>query len=64
MKLEEAPNILKNKFYNKYTGKTLDQYEWTRLKNLILNLVAYLDKNFKNEIRKGLRRGKIKLSSN
>lgn len=64
MKLEEAPNILKNKFYNKYTSKTLNQYEWTLLKNLILNLVAYLDKNFKNEIRKNLRRGKSKLSSN
>lgn len=64
MKLEEAPKILKNKFYNKYTGKTLNQYEWTLLKNLILNQVAYLDKNFKNEIRKNLRRGKSKLSSN
>lgn len=63
MKLEEAPNILNKKYYNKYKGKTLNQYEWTTIKNLILNQVDYLDKNFKNEIRKNLRRSQSKLYS-
>ena len=52
MKLEEAENILNKKYYHKYTGKTLNLYEWTILKDIILKEVAYLDKNFKNEIRK------------
>jgi len=52
MKLEEASKILNKKYYNKYTGKTIKEYEWTILKNLILKEVEYLDKEFKKEIRK------------
>ena len=51
MKLEEAPKILNKKYYNRYTGKTVKEYEWTLLKKLILNQIAFLDKNFKKEIR-------------
>jgi len=39
-------------FDNKYTGKTLREYEWTLLKKLILNELNFLDKSFKKEIRK------------
>ena len=57
MKLEEAPNILNKKYYDKYKGKTLNQYEWTLLKNLIISEVDYLDKNFKVELKKNLKKG-------
>ncbi|MCX6741824.1 MAG: hypothetical protein NTX24_01450 [Candidatus Pacearchaeota archaeon] len=52
MKLEDAPKILINKYYDKYQGKTIKEYEWTLLKRLILNEADYLDKEFKKEIRK------------
>ena len=52
MKLEEAPKILNKKYYDKYGGKTLREYEWTLLKNLMLREVNYLDKEFKKKLRK------------
>ncbi|MEK6863906.1 MAG: hypothetical protein AABX27_01325 [Nanoarchaeota archaeon] len=52
MKLEEAPKILNRKYWDKYRGKTLNEYEWTLLKRLILNEVEYLDKEFRKELRK------------
>jgi len=52
MRLEDAPEQLDNKYYNKYTGKTLREYEWTILKKMILREVEYLDKSFKKEISK------------
>lgn len=52
MKLEEAPKILNKKYYSRYKGKTLREYEWTLLKNLVLREVSYLDKNFKKELRR------------
>lgn len=52
MRLEEASKILNNKYYNKYTGKTLNIYEWTLLKKLALNEINSLDKEFKKLIRK------------
>ena len=52
MKLEEALKILNKKYYSRYRGKTLKEYEWTLLRKLILKDVDYLDKCFK----KGLRR--------
>lgn len=51
MRLEDAPKSLNNKYYNKYRGKTIREYEWTLLRRLILNEVAYLDKEFKKIIR-------------
>lgn len=52
MRLEQAPKVLNRKYWDKYRGKTLKEYEWTLLKKLILNQVAYLDKEFKRELRK------------
>jgi hypothetical protein len=52
MKLEDAPKLLNKKYYDKYQGKTIKEYEWTLLKRLILNEINYLDKEFKKEIRK------------
>ena len=43
---------LNKKYYNKYTGKYMKEYEWTLLKKYIENQLAYLDKDFKKEIKK------------
>ena len=52
MKLEEAPEILKNKYYSRYSGKTLREYEWTLLRRLISREIVRLDKEFKRRLRK------------
>ena len=52
MKLSDAPKELNRKYYNRYTGKTVREYEWTLLKRSILKDIEYLDRKFKNEIRK------------
>jgi|SRR3989344_8142939 len=52
MKIEDAPKTLNKKYYNKYTGKYMKEYEWTLLKKYIENQLAYLDKDFKKEIKK------------
>lgn len=52
MKLEDAPKILRNKYYDKYQGKTLKEYEWTLLRKMITNEVNCLNKNFKKELKK------------
>lgn len=52
MRLEDAPKNLKNKYYDKYRGKTRNEYEWTLLRRLILNETEYLDKEFKKSLRK------------
>ncbi len=51
MRLEEAPNKLNKKYYNKYTGKHLKEYEWTVLKRFLLAEINRLDKNFKKSLR-------------
>ena len=51
MKLKETPKILDKKYYNKYSGKTLNVYEWTLLKRLILNEVDRLNKEFKKPVK-------------
>jgi len=52
MKLEEAPKALNKKYYNRYRGKTLKEYEWTLLKKYLQNQITCLDKEFKKGIRK------------
>ena len=52
MKLEDAPKILNKKYYDKYRGKTIREYEWTLLRKMALNELGYLDKSFKKEQRK------------
>ena len=64
MKMEEATNILNKKYYHKYTGKTLNLYEWTILKCLIQKEVTYLDKKFKNAIRRNLKKRRKQTTNN
>ncbi|MBI5871881.1 hypothetical protein HZB88_02245 [archaeon] len=52
MRIEDAPKILNKKYYNKYSGKVLREYEWTLLRGIILNETAYLDKEFKKSLRR------------
>jgi hypothetical protein len=52
MRLDQAPKILNKKYYHKYSGKTLNEYEWTRLKTLIINEVNNLDNEFKKSLRR------------
>lgn len=54
LRIDDTPKILNKKYYNKQSGKVLREYEWTRLRRIILDEIAYLDKEFK----KGLRRKK------
>ena|SRR3989338_293488 len=51
MKLEEAPSKLNQKYYNRLSGKTLKEYEWTILKRLLLCEIERLDKEFKKSLR-------------
>ena len=52
MKLEDAPKILNKKYYNKYRGKEVNEYEWTVLKRYMLAKIQGLDKEFKKSLRK------------
>ena len=52
MKLADAPDILNKKYYDRHSGKTLREYEWTLLKKLILSEIDYLDKDFRKKLRK------------
>lgn len=52
IKLEDAPKVLNKKYYNKYQGKEVNEYEWTVLKKYILAEVQRLDKEFKKSIRR------------
>ena len=52
IKLEDSPKELNKKYYNKYEGNFVKEYEWTLLKKMILNELEDLDKEFKREIRK------------
>jgi hypothetical protein len=51
MKIEEAPKVLNKKYYDKYQGKKLKEYEWTVLKKYLLTEIERLDKAFKRSIR-------------
>ena len=51
MRLEDAPKTLCNKYYDKYSGKTLPLYEWTLLKGVALKEIKELDKEFKKIVR-------------
>lgn len=47
MKIENAPKTLNKKYYDKYRGKELNEYEWTVLRRYLLAEINYLDKEFK-----------------
>lgn len=52
MRLDKAPFILNNKYYDKYSGKYLKIYEWTLLKKLVLSELERADNEFKKHSRK------------
>ncbi len=52
MKLEDAPQRLNKKYYDRYKGKQRQEYEWTILKKYLLREIEYLDTKFKKELRK------------
>lgn len=52
MKLDEAIEELTNKYYDKYSGKTRNEYEWTLLRKYILNQIKYLDYEFKKRMKR------------
>ncbi|MFH0970547.1 MAG: hypothetical protein V1776_03750 [Candidatus Diapherotrites archaeon] len=52
MQMEDAPETLSRKYYHKYSGKTLNVYEWTVLKRMILRDIEALNKKFKRLTRK------------
>lgn len=52
MKIEEAPKVLNKKYYSKYLGKEVNEYEWTVLKKYMLAEIQRLDKEFKKSLRK------------
>ena len=60
MKLEDAPKILNKKYYNKYRGKEVNEYEWTVLKKYMLAEIQRLDKEFKKLLQKKKRGPNLK----
>ena len=52
LKLEDVPQRLNKKYYDKYRGKYRQEYEWTILKTVMLREIEYLDEEFRKEIRK------------
>ena len=52
MKIEEAPRVLNKKYYDKYRGKKLKEYEWTMLKRSLLAEIERLDTEFMKARRK------------
>lgn len=58
MKIEDAPKILNKKYYSKYQGKEVNEYEWTVLKKYILAEVERLDKEFRKSLRTNKSRNK------
>ena len=51
MRLEDAPNKLNKKYYNRLNGKYINEYEWTVLKRFLLYKITRLDKEFKKSLR-------------
>lgn len=52
MKIDEAYKVLNKKYYDKYRGKELKEYEWTILKKYLFAKIERLDKEFKKRQRK------------
>ncbi len=51
MKIEDAPKALNKKYYSKYRGKEVNEYEWTVLRKYMLAEIPWLDKEFKKSLR-------------
>jgi hypothetical protein len=56
MKLENAPKVLNNKYYDKRKGKKLNEFEWTVLRRYLLAEIEQLDQEFKKARRKNKRK--------
>ncbi|MBM3304058.1 MAG: hypothetical protein FJY76_03095 [Candidatus Aenigmarchaeota archaeon] len=52
MRLEDAPRELSGKYYDRYSGKTRKEYEWTLLKKMMLADMDWLDREFKKAARR------------
>jgi|GEM_PF-564248 len=52
MKIEDAPKVLNRKYYDKYRGKEINEYEWTVLRKYIFAELQRLDKEFKKSLQK------------
>ena len=52
MRIEDAPKILNRKYFSKYRGKEVNEYEWTVLKRYLLSEIQSLDKEFKKSRRR------------
>ena len=59
MKIEDAPKILNKKYYSKYIGKEVNEYEWTVLRKYMLAEIQRLDKEFKKSLRENKARTKM-----
>ena len=52
MRLDQSPEKLNKKYYDKYAGKTRKEYEWTILKGALLNELKMIDDKFRNSLKK------------
>ena len=59
MKIEDAPEVLNNKYYDKYKGKKFNEYEWTVLRRYLLAEIEQLDQDFKKAQRKSKAKGAL-----
>jgi len=57
MKIEDAPTALNKKYYDKYRGKKLNEFEWTVLRRYLLAEIEQLDQEFKKAQRKSKTKG-------
>lgn len=55
IRLSEAPALLNQKYYSRWAGKRLNEYEWTVLKNACQKKLEELDKQFRKTLRKNRR---------
>ena len=57
IKIEDAPKVLNNKYYDKRKGKKLNEFEWTVLRRYLLAEIEQLDNEFKKAQRKSKTKG-------
>jgi len=58
MRLEDAPGNLARKYYSRFRGKTINEYEWTVFKKFAEAELERLDREFKRRIRRAKRDGR------
>ena len=55
MRLEKAPENLTEKYYSRFRGKRINEYEWTVFKKFAIAELERLDKEFRSRIRRAKR---------